>query len=250
VEEENEQFFLSLYMHFITDRITRTFGNRSIRILDAGCGPGRLSIALARQGHDVTGIDLSSSAIEKARHYASQEGLRIQFGAGNMETELKRYEPGSYDCVICTEVLYMVKDYRESVGDLVKLVRPGGLIILSLRSRLFYVLLSLLQGRYEQAARLAIERDVYLNKDTLNCQSKEEMEALLDGHGVDNIETRGIGVLSGIPDDPQACFVVPEELGEKERELLHDMEVGLSGDFCEHGRYVLITGIRRAGPLQ
>jgi SAM-dependent methyltransferase len=244
VDQENEKFFLSLYMLFITERMTEIFGKQKLKILDAGCGQGRLSLALARQGHDVTGIDMSPSVIEKAKQYACSEGLNIRLLATDLETGLKGLTPGSYDCVISTEVLYMVKDYREVISDLVKLVRPGGLVVLSLRSRLFYVLVCLLQGRFSQASRLAINRDVYLNNDTLNCQSRKEMEALLAEWGVGAIEVRGIGVLSGIPGDPQARFAVPEELGESERTLLLDMEAAVSREYSEFGRYLLVSGIR------
>jgi SAM-dependent methyltransferase len=244
VEQENEKFFLSLYMSFIGERLRQVFGEQKLKVLDAGCGQGRLSLALARLGHDVTGIDMSSSAIERATHYASAENLNIRFRVTDLETGLEELVPGSYDCVISTEVLYMIKDYRRVTGDLVKLARPGGLIVLSLRSRLFYILVCLLQSRFAQASRLAIDGNFYLNNDTLNCQSRSEMESLLADLGVRTLEFRGIGVLSGVPGDPQARFAVPEELGEEERALLYDMEAAVSKDYSEYGRYVLISGIR------
>jgi ubiquinone biosynthesis O-methyltransferase len=247
VEKENERFFLSLYMHFITDRIRRSFGQKGLKILDAGCGQGRLSIALAKEGHDVTGIDLSSSAIDAAKQYALREGAKIRFLGGNLESGLKGLAAESYDCVISTEVLYMVKNYQDVIAELLKLVRPEGLIILSLRSRFFYTLVSMVQGRYEQAERLAIHDDVYLNGETLNCHRVGEMEDLLRGMGVGGIETRGIGVLSGIPGDPQAQFAVPENLNEKEREILYRMEIKMSEEYCRFGRYILLSGVRSDG---
>lgn len=44
-------------------------------LLDLGCGRGRHSIALAKRGYQVTGIDLSEAAIQKAKHLSEVEGL-------------------------------------------------------------------------------------------------------------------------------------------------------------------------------
>jgi 2-polyprenyl-3-methyl-5-hydroxy-6-metoxy-1,4-benzoquinol methylase len=53
--------------------------NKSLKILDIGCGTGRHSLELARRGYDVTGIDLSESMIDKARSLALAENLKIDF---------------------------------------------------------------------------------------------------------------------------------------------------------------------------
>src|SRR5579884_2448767 len=44
-------------------------------VLDLGCGSGWLSIFLAREGFDVTGVDLAAHAIELAQQWAQQESL-------------------------------------------------------------------------------------------------------------------------------------------------------------------------------
>jgi SAM-dependent methyltransferase len=53
--------------------------NRSLKILDIGCGTGRHSIELAKRGYDLTGIDLSESLLERAREKSSAQNLRIVF---------------------------------------------------------------------------------------------------------------------------------------------------------------------------
>ncbi len=53
--------------------------NKTLNILDVGCGTGRHSIELSKRGYSVTGIDLSASLLEKAREKAKQNNLQIDF---------------------------------------------------------------------------------------------------------------------------------------------------------------------------
>jgi 2-polyprenyl-3-methyl-5-hydroxy-6-metoxy-1,4-benzoquinol methylase len=61
--------FIEQEMHF----------NKSISIIDIGCGTGRHSIELARRGYTVTGIDLSQSLLNRARIKSSSPGLHLNF---------------------------------------------------------------------------------------------------------------------------------------------------------------------------
>ena len=53
--------------------------DKSLRILDVGCGTGRHAIELTQRGYCVTGIDLSESQLARAREKASAQGLSIEF---------------------------------------------------------------------------------------------------------------------------------------------------------------------------
>ena len=53
--------------------------DRSVRILDIGCGTGRHAIELAKRGYDVVGVDLSGCQIEKARENAASAGVSVVF---------------------------------------------------------------------------------------------------------------------------------------------------------------------------
>jgi SAM-dependent methyltransferase len=53
--------------------------DKSLKIIDVGCGTGRHSIELTKRGYHVTGIDLSDSQLARAREKAKQFALKIDF---------------------------------------------------------------------------------------------------------------------------------------------------------------------------
>lgn len=53
--------------------------NKSVKILDIGCGTGRHSIELAKRGYTVTGIDLSENMLQRAREKAAEAQVEVQF---------------------------------------------------------------------------------------------------------------------------------------------------------------------------
>lgn len=61
---------------FIEQEIHR---NKSLKIIDIGCGTGRHAIELAKRGYDVTGVDLSESQLARAREKAKEAGVMIDF---------------------------------------------------------------------------------------------------------------------------------------------------------------------------
>ena len=56
------------------------------RAIDLGCGTGSNAIFLAQHGFDVTGVDFASSAIEKARQRAEEEGVTVEFVVDDLTT--------------------------------------------------------------------------------------------------------------------------------------------------------------------
>jgi SAM-dependent methyltransferase len=80
---------------FLCDRLQLQPGGR---VLDLGCGPGRHSLALARRGMHVVGIDHSETFIELAKNAATSEQLDIEFRAQDVR-DLDEHD--AFDAVIC-----------------------------------------------------------------------------------------------------------------------------------------------------
>ncbi len=116
---------------FIRERIALA----GARCLDVGCGAGILCEALAREGAEVTGIDLAADSLAVARLHQAGSGLPgIVYRATTAE-ELSATEAGGYDAVTCLEMLEHVPDPASVVAACARLVRPGGDLFFSTINR-------------------------------------------------------------------------------------------------------------------
>lgn len=103
---------------------------RGGRLLDVGCGPGTLTVDLARRvaPGTVVGVDLSAEVVEEAKEHAVQMGVaNVSFSAGDFR-HWAVSGGGSYDVVHAHQVLQHLREPVEALRHMVQLARPGGLI--------------------------------------------------------------------------------------------------------------------------
>jgi len=245
MREADEDFFSRIYLYHIKKKIKEVFGNRAIHIFDAGCGQGRLSIPLAMDGHKVMGMDFTPEAIKLAKKYEKEKNVEIEFILGDLEKDINKIGSSKFHCVISTEVLYMIKDYKNVINKLTFLLEPGGLMFISLRPRLYYVIQKLINGYISDSHDLLINKKTYINDGFLNCLSKDEIEKIMQTSGFTQIEYKGIGVITGIMGDPQSLFAIPSAFDKKQQALLFEMELYLGDNYPENGRYIFVSGIKK-----
>ena len=102
------------------------------RVLEVGCGLGYFTYALRRSGYDATGIDFSKAAITRARS---------AYGNFFECRSLESYVTDSaqrFDAVVLVEVVEHLEDPLSPIRDAVKLLNPGGAIILTTPNRSFF----------------------------------------------------------------------------------------------------------------
>src|SRR5262252_7723393 len=96
------------------------------RVLDIGCGLGRLAARVAAHGREVVGVDLSPEMIARARARGEgTPGLRFECG------DFFDLDPqdGGYDCVLSAAVLHHM-DADAAIPHMMRLLAPGGRLIL------------------------------------------------------------------------------------------------------------------------
>jgi 2-polyprenyl-3-methyl-5-hydroxy-6-metoxy-1,4-benzoquinol methylase len=100
------------------------------RVLDVGCSPGHLSMALVKAGFEVQGLDLNQIWLAK---YAPGWPERLRITRTNLEQDPLPFPSESFDLVIFTEVLehIAITDPCVILGEMRRVLRPGGRMLLS-----------------------------------------------------------------------------------------------------------------------
>ena len=96
------------------------------RVLDSGCGTGEHALLAASRGADATGVDLSPTAIERAKAKAASRGLEVRFEVGDA-LDLGRLGLAA-DVIIDCGVFHVFSDEDRPryVASLASVLRPGG----------------------------------------------------------------------------------------------------------------------------
>lgn len=99
------------------------------RVLDVACGSGNASLAAARAGCHVTGVDFVPSLLERARVRAAAEGLEATFTEG--DAQAIPMADDSYDAAISVFGVMFAPDQEACADELARVTRPGGTIALA-----------------------------------------------------------------------------------------------------------------------
>jgi 2-polyprenyl-6-hydroxyphenyl methylase/3-demethylubiquinone-9 3-methyltransferase len=110
-----------LRLNYINDRLPLA----GKAVLDAGCGGGILSEAMAALGAEVTGIDMGEAALGAARVHLRKTGLDVDYQQATAE-QFAETHPDRFDVVTCLELLEHVPDPASVVAACKTLARPGG----------------------------------------------------------------------------------------------------------------------------
>jgi len=124
--EKATRLVIESYYRGVAEEIVSSF--KGGLLLDLGTGPGYLPIEIVKRSSAIScdGIDLSGRLIKMARRNAMKAGVadRLNFEVGNAAN--LRFENESYDMVISTGMLHMLKDPVRVLMECYRVLRPGG----------------------------------------------------------------------------------------------------------------------------
>ncbi|HEY6793677.1 MAG TPA: class I SAM-dependent methyltransferase [Kineosporiaceae bacterium] len=110
-------------------------GNQGHRVLDCAAGIGTQLLGLARHGHCVAGADISSGALRRARLEARHLGVPAPLAVADMRR--LPFADSSFDVVVCADnaITHLLDDgdLAAALGEMRRVLRPGGLVVLTLR---------------------------------------------------------------------------------------------------------------------
>ena len=134
--------------------LARAFpGRKYNRALDVGIGNGRLLPIYAPHAAHITGVDISSEQLDQATQAARKLGINFDT---KLCAEASRIEipDRSYDLIICSRVLQHVYDWRESVAEFARILKPGGdLMLLTYNRASIYGLKKYYQHKFQNPTK-------------------------------------------------------------------------------------------------
>jgi 2-polyprenyl-3-methyl-5-hydroxy-6-metoxy-1,4-benzoquinol methylase len=119
-----EYFNNPAFFDFIGDLSGKT-------VLDAGCGEGYNTRILAKQGVNITGIDISEEQIKCARKLEKKDPYGIQYIKCSF-SDLSIFNQSSFDVVVSFMALMDGPNYELAISEIFRVLRPGGNLIFSI----------------------------------------------------------------------------------------------------------------------
>jgi trans-aconitate methyltransferase len=159
------------------DEVAARLGSESrLQVLDAGCGDGLLSLAMAKRHPTwaLVGVDLRDDLLEGARRRAAARGLpNARFVPGNLEQPLPERER---DAVTAVECLSEIPDDRQALRMMRDALRPGGLLVVQVPERDWQPVLPGSPGTWREQVRQGYTAD--------------QLQALLEEVGFAEVQVR------------------------------------------------------------
>ncbi len=107
------------------------------RVLDLGCGTGHTALALCELGYDVIGVDIADGMVETSRALLdeSPHADRAEFRVADAES--LPLDASSVDAVLALGVTEWLEGDAGIAAEAARVLRPGGVAVVSFRNRLF-----------------------------------------------------------------------------------------------------------------
>ena len=211
-------------------------GNDPLQALDLGCGTGAVAIRLARMGVQVTLLDSSAAMLEiadsEAKRAAVRERLTLQHADAAQICDL--FEAGSFDVIVCHNVLEYVEDPEAVLCSAARLLRDASAIMsILVRTQAGEVLKAALKTGDLPAAERALTTEwgrESLYGGEVRLFTTEKLDALLKQAALAVRSRRGVRAI--------ADYLPAEILADDyERILALERQLGKRREFADVARY-------------
>ena len=256
--ERHQQTATTRLQARIHDHYLRKFFGKGDHVLDAGAGPGRFTIELARLGANVTVVDLSKTQLEINRRRASEAGVSESIAGWHRADmlDLGMFDDGTFDGTVCYGggLSYVLDRAGDALEELLRVTKPGGMVALSVATVLGTARSSLpgfpkwieRHGRDDLQHQMATGDALGTTREGhwIHMFRWREFEQLLLDHECEIVASSAAGFLSILNEDVVAEF-------EKDPEL-YEWFLGWEIEYCQEagaldGSTHVIAVVSRAG---
>ena len=170
------------------------FTNAGNNVLEIGCGIGTDTMNFARQGWDVTAVDLSTESLAVAQQRAKVLGLqdRIKFVQANAEELSASVPVEPYDLIYSFGVIHHSPDPRAIIEELMKYTKPGTVVKIMLYYRFSWKILWMLLTEGYEPGFVAKHSEAETGCPVTYVYSRREARELLSGLNVTGMRVEHI----------------------------------------------------------
>lgn len=238
--------FWELWEHLTLAHV-EPFLSPGARILDAGAGTGRFSTKFLERGHAVTLLDPSEAMLRVARRKieGTPWASRAEFAVGSIER--MDFPDGRFDLVFCEgdPLSYCLASFPQAARELVRVVKPGGGLYVSCKSRWFDALAMLTAGEVDRGLT-CMERgdatDAY--GAPVRAFYPEELRRVFEEAGASDVRVAGKVVLAHVLGRATFEKLVKDD-AHRRRWLAVEEELGRDPAFAGAAGRLYVVGRKR-----
>ena len=190
------------------------YTNTHSKVLEIGAGTGRYSIALAKEGMDVTAVELVESNLTMLRE--NSKGIdHIRSYQGDA-TDLSRFSDDSFDVTLVLGPMYHLygtDEVNQAIDEAIRVTKPGGVIFFGFISVFAIMYANYFYGNWAAGQKENFSEDYqvkHFKEQLFTGYDIIEFERLFDEKPVEWITTAGVdGLLEPIEKRPD--FSIPDE---------------------------------------
>ncbi|MBE6127339.1 MAG: class I SAM-dependent methyltransferase [Erysipelotrichaceae bacterium] len=190
------------------------YAKEGSKILELGAGTGRYSIALAKEGMDVTAVELTEANLATLRR--NSKGLKNLAACQGDATDLSRFQDGSFDLTLSFGPMYHLYEANEvnrAIDEAIRVTRPGGVIMFAFISIYAVMYSDYFYGHWTEGQKMNFDKDnrvCHFKEQLFTGYDITEFEDLFKGKDVEWITTAGVdGLLE--PIEERSDFALSDE---------------------------------------
>jgi ubiquinone/menaquinone biosynthesis C-methylase UbiE len=162
------------------------------RVLEVGCGLGVFCTHIAREDGEAIGLDISKSAILKAKDLSRQFGVQDKVEFVVTDARFLPFVERSQDIIVCSEVLEHIENHQQAFHEFARVADNSGYIVLTvpnlISSLFFEVVFFMVMGQPKYVQKyLNVEKEYVFHYFKVKRLVNSENLTLVDIRGTDYV---------------------------------------------------------------
>lgn len=200
--------------YYTTMNFVHRYANAQSKILEVGAGTGRYSIALAKEGIDVTAVELVDSNLQVLKK--NSQGIKNIRSYQGDATDLSRFADDSFDVTLSFGPMYHLYDADEvdrALNEAIRVTKPSGIVIFAFLSVFGIMYANYFSGNWAVGQKENFTDDYrvkHFKEQLFTGYDVSEFEQLFRDKPVDHITTAGVdGPIESI--EQRSDFAITDE---------------------------------------